>query len=94
MVLADHEAAGPYLEIWRRLAAPGRLRVLSSEPYPPGTCLPRAWVPPSGAHSQSLLTYVDGATDGTNCRWARAGRPRQDQGLGGAGQWLARLRIL
>lgn len=67
VVIADDRKPGPYIALWRRLAAGRPVRFLRTDPYPNNTCLARAMLAPFSGHMQSLLTYMDGGADSTDC---------------------------
>ena len=67
MVILDDLPLGPYAAIWERLSHPWPVRKLRSNPFPEGTCLHAAIVPPFVGDLQSLLTQNAGSASEVFC---------------------------
>lgn len=65
VVAFDGAVPGFYLELWRRMAFPAKVRFLRNNPYPPGTCFRHALIA-SMPHRSMYTHYWPGVT--TNCR--------------------------
>lgn len=65
VIVADDKPPGPFLDILRRLSHPHPLRMLRSDPLPPGTCLRAAAIAPWVGHGNSLLAV---AAEEVGCR--------------------------
>ncbi len=65
VVAFDGAVPGFYLELWRRIAFPAKVRFLRNNPYPPGTCFRHALIA-SMPHRSMYTHHWPGVT--TNCR--------------------------